>query len=129
MAVTLLIVLYGLIQLSVSQFTKTSLCLQGVTNSSYDGTYYYYTTKFNNGQGGVWRNYENGQYLYPWDYQNNQTTGVTWRVGISYTNSTAHLLCSGATSYMIIFIYIIHYTLTKQYKNLKFKVIMVITRY
>ena len=96
MAATLLIVLSGLTQLSISQFTKSPLCLQGATDSTYDGTYSYFITKYSNGQGGVWRNYQNGQYLYPWDYQ---TTGVAWRVGASYTNSTAHLSCSGATSY------------------------------
>ena len=76
-----------------SCFTKDSLCLTGANDSSYDGTYNYYTTK-SDPPGAVWYNPYNEKYLYPWNY----TTSVAWRVGDEYNDSSAHLTCSNAMS-------------------------------
>ena len=94
MAFSDMILMHVLIYSTTPQFTQTPLCLSGATDNTYDGTYNYFTTKLTPWSG-VWYNDGNRQYLYAFDFGNNT---VEWRVGSSYSNSSAHLACANPNS-------------------------------
>ena len=65
----------------------SSLCLSGADALELDGTYVYLTTILKP-HGLVWRNSERDEYLYPWDFGDEN---ISWRVGSSYHAPDAFL--------------------------------------
>lgn len=88
---TLFVFCGWIISLSLS-LNYDSLCLTGAVTKSHDGTYKYWKTVYNP-NGLVWYNSHNGLFLFPWDYG----TVVEWRVGPTYTNSSAYIACNPAS--------------------------------
>ena len=88
-----------MILVSVSQYTRTDLCVTGARYQEYDGTYKWLTTITDPLKGGVWKHSNLSFYIYPYtesDCWYDSDCSDKWLFSSYYPSSYSHLKCTHA---------------------------------